>query len=118
MQAFPFGWHAVGRRCKLSPQTLRAVLIDRSMTPQEVINNLKLLQKHGSVGGRRTLKLLVSIWKLEEAKTSKRVSTFKADDHALQRWRSMQATMCARSWKKWPMCRSRPREESGGRRLC
>jgi hypothetical protein len=60
---------------KLTPKLLEA-LIDR-MTPQDVINNLSLLQKHGALTDP-DLKALVDL-KLEEAKTDKRVSTFKAD---------------------------------------
>jgi hypothetical protein len=62
----------VGER---SPRVLQA-LIER-MSPQEVINNLKLLQRHGAFADPE-LKLMIDL-KLEEAKTSKRVSTFKAE---------------------------------------
>src|SRR5262249_46944376 len=59
---------------KLTPPVLEA-LIDR-MSPQEVINNLGVLQKHGALADP-DLKALIDL-KLEEAKTTERVSTFKA----------------------------------------
>src|SRR5262249_46236231 len=58
-----------------SPAVLRA-LIER-MTPQEVINSLGMLQRHGALSDPE-LKLLVDL-KLEEARTSKQVSAFKVE---------------------------------------
>jgi hypothetical protein len=60
---------------EMNPRVLQA-LIER-MSPQEVINNLKLLQRHGALTDPE-LKLMVDL-KLEEAKTAKRMSTFKAE---------------------------------------
>jgi hypothetical protein len=60
---------------EMSPAVLEA-LIDR-MTPQEVINSLGMLQRHGALG-HPELKLLVDL-KLEQAKTSRKVSTFKTE---------------------------------------
>ncbi len=54
---------------------LRA-LIER-MTPQEVINSLNMLRRHGALADAE-LKLMVDL-KLEEARSSRKVSTFKAD---------------------------------------
>jgi hypothetical protein len=52
------------------------LLIDR-MSPQEVVNNVGLMQRHG-VLDNKDLKALVDL-KLEEARTDKRVSALKAD---------------------------------------
>jgi hypothetical protein len=60
---------------EMSPAVLQA-LIER-MTPQEVINSVGLLQRHGALANP-DLKLMVDL-KLEEARKSKKVSTFKAE---------------------------------------
>jgi hypothetical protein len=60
---------------EVNPRVLQA-LVER-MSPQEVINNLRLLQRHGALADPE-VKLMVDL-KLEEAKSSKRVSTFKAE---------------------------------------
>jgi hypothetical protein len=60
---------------EMSPAVLEA-LIDR-MSPQEVINSLGMLRRHGALANPE-LKLLVDL-KLEQARTSKKVSTFKAE---------------------------------------
>jgi hypothetical protein len=60
---------------EMSPAVLEA-LIDR-MSPQEVINSLGMLRRHGALANPE-LKLLVDL-KLEEARKSKKVSTFKAE---------------------------------------
>jgi hypothetical protein len=57
-----------------TPRFLQA-LVER-MSPQEVINNLRLLQRHGALADPE-VKLMVDL-KLEEAKASKRVSALKA----------------------------------------
>jgi hypothetical protein len=59
----------------ITPEVLEA-LIER-MSPQELINNLGLLQRHGALANP-DLKTMIDL-KLEEARTSKRVSTFKAE---------------------------------------
>src|SRR5204863_1536079 len=59
----------------ITPAVLEA-LID-SMSPQEVINNLALLQRHGALT-QPDLKALVDL-KLEAAKSAPRVSTFKSE---------------------------------------
>ncbi len=58
-----------------NPATL-AALVER-MSPQEVINNLGVLRKHGGLD-HADVRLLVDL-KLEEAKTARRISTFKAE---------------------------------------
>lgn len=60
---------------EMSPAVLEA-LIER-MSPQEVINSLGMLQRHGALA-HPNLKLMIDL-KLEEARTSKKVSTLKAD---------------------------------------
>ncbi|MFO0841373.1 MAG: hypothetical protein U0797_03095 [Gemmataceae bacterium] len=60
---------------EMSPAVLEA-LIDR-MSPQEVINSLGMLRRHGVLANPE-MKLLVDL-KLEQARTSKKVSTFKAE---------------------------------------
>jgi hypothetical protein len=60
---------------EITPAVLEA-LID-SMTPQEVINNLGMLRRHGALADP-DLKALVEL-KLEGAKADTRVSTFKAE---------------------------------------
>src|SRR5262249_10339378 len=60
---------------KLTPATLEA-LVER-MTPQEVINGMAMLKRNGALD-HAEVRLMVSL-KLEQAKTAKRVSTFKAD---------------------------------------
>ncbi len=60
---------------EMSPAVLEA-LIDR-MTPQEVINSLGMLRRHGALANPE-LKLLVDL-KLERARISKKVSTFKTE---------------------------------------
>lgn len=62
----------------ITPPLLEALIT--GMSPQDVINNLALLQRHGALGDPE-LKTLVEL-KLEAAKTSKRVSSFKADKAA------------------------------------
>ncbi len=60
---------------ELTPALLEA-LIER-MTPQELINNLGVLQRHGALTNP-DLKALIDL-KLEQAKSDARVSTFKAE---------------------------------------
>lgn len=60
---------------EMSPAVLEA-LIDR-MSPQEVINSLGMLRRHGALANPE-LKLLIDV-KLEQARSSKKVSTFKAE---------------------------------------
>jgi hypothetical protein len=60
---------------QITPDLLEA-LVDR-MTPQEVINNLAMLQRRGAFG-MPDVKALIDL-KLEEAARDKRVSSLKAD---------------------------------------
>ncbi|MFO0878092.1 MAG: hypothetical protein U0840_12140 [Gemmataceae bacterium] len=60
---------------EMSPAVLTA-LIDR-MSPQEVINSMGMLRRHGALA-HPELKLLVEL-KLEQARTSRKVSTLKTD---------------------------------------
>jgi hypothetical protein len=60
---------------EMSPAVLEALL--ERMTPQEVINSLGMLNRHGALTNPE-LKLQVDL-KLEQARTSKKVSTFKAE---------------------------------------
>ncbi|MGL4555624.1 MAG: hypothetical protein ACRC33_31020, partial [Gemmataceae bacterium] len=60
---------------EITPKTLEA-LVER-MTPQEVINHLGMLQRHGAMANLE-VRALVEL-KLEAAKTDERVSTLKAD---------------------------------------
>lgn len=60
---------------EITPKVLEA-LVDR-MTPQEVINNLGLLQRHGAMANLE-VRALIEL-KLEEAKADRRVSSLKAD---------------------------------------
>src|SRR5262249_12003745 len=60
---------------EMTPAILEG-LIER-MSPQEVINNLATLQRHGALTNP-DLKALIDL-KLEEAKGDARVSTFKAE---------------------------------------
>jgi hypothetical protein len=66
---------AVGLVKTMTPKVLSA-LVGR-MSPQEVINNLNLLKKHGAFEDA-AVKLLVE-QKLESAKTATRVSAFKTE---------------------------------------
>ena len=66
--------------------TMGAALV-RSMSPQEVINNLASMRRRGMLD-RRIISNLVEE-KLEKAQTSKRVSTFKAQK-ALEKFDSME----------------------------
>lgn len=66
---------AVSVLTEVTPKVLEA-LIGR-MTPQEVINNLALLQRHGAMANLE-LRVLVE-QRLEAAKKDTRVSTFKAE---------------------------------------
>jgi hypothetical protein len=63
---------------EITPVTMEA-LIER-MSPQELINSLGLLQRHGALADAN-LKAMIDL-KLEEAKCDKRVSTFKAEEAA------------------------------------
>jgi hypothetical protein len=65
---------AVGAVQQLTPVVLVALI--HSMTPQEVINNLKSLQARGAMDHPEVKKLIDS--KLEAAQKSDRVSAFKA----------------------------------------
>jgi hypothetical protein len=60
---------------EMTPEVLEG-LIER-MTPQEVINNLGLLQRHGAMTNS-DLKAMIDL-KLEEAKADTRVSSLKAE---------------------------------------
>ena len=60
---------------EMTPRLLE-VLIER-MSPQEVINNIGLLGRHGALQNP-DLKALIDL-KLEQAKSDARVSTFKAE---------------------------------------
>jgi hypothetical protein len=66
---------AVSVVSEMGPAVL-AALVER-MSPQEVINNLGALRRHGGLD-HADVRLLVDL-KLEEAKTAKRISTFKAE---------------------------------------
>ncbi len=66
---------AVSVMPEITPPVLKALI--GVMTPQEVINNLALLQRHGAMADTE-LRLLID-GKLEAAKADKRVSTFKAE---------------------------------------
>ncbi len=66
---------AVGLVKSMTPKVL-AALVGR-MSPQEVINNLNLLKKHGAFEDADAKQLVEK--KLEAAKTATRVSAFKAE---------------------------------------
>jgi hypothetical protein len=66
---------AVSVVSEMNPAVLTA-LVER-MSPQEVINNLGVLRRHGGLDNP-DVRLMVDL-KLEQARTSKRVSTFKAE---------------------------------------
>ncbi|WP_413163526.1 vWA domain-containing protein [Capilliphycus salinus ALCB114379] len=65
---------AVGTIKQLTPPVLVALI--NSMTPQEVINNLKSLKNRGAMDNPQVKALIDD--KLEQAKNSNRVSAFKA----------------------------------------
>jgi hypothetical protein len=65
---------AIGAVQKITPEVLVALV--NSMSPQEVINNLKSLQKRGAMDNAEVKELIEQ--KLAEAATSKRVSAYKA----------------------------------------
>jgi hypothetical protein len=60
---------------EMNPAVLTA-LVER-MSPQEVINNLGVLRRHGGLD-HAEVRLMVDL-KLEQAKSAKRISTFKAE---------------------------------------
>jgi hypothetical protein len=66
---------AVSVLSKITPELLEG-LIER-MSPQEIINSLGMLQRHGALTNP-DLKAMIDL-KLEEARTSRSVSAFKAE---------------------------------------